>query len=240
MDKRSREYLRQPAPTVLPLLDAPVARRHPAKFTDTLWPVFVEMLRGRKCILDPFAGTGTIFTIEKLLPGCRAEGIELEPEWAALHPRTTQGNALHLSWPDRHFDAVLTSPAYGNRMADNLSRDRYKRNTYASELGRDLSPDSGAALQWGPRYREFHVAAWTEARRVLCPGAAFVLNCKNHIRGGVLQHVTEWHIDALTSLGFRLQRHERVNTPSMRYGANSDLRVEYESVILFELEWGER
>lgn len=239
MDKRSREYLRQPAPALLPFVDVQPAPKHPAKFTDTLWPVFVEMLRGRKRVLDPFAGTGTIFTIEKLLPGCRAEGVELEPEWAALHPRTTQGNALHLPWPDCYFDAVLTSPAYGNRMADNLLRDRWKRNTYASELGRELSPASGAALQWGPRYREFHVAAWTEARRVLCPGAAFVLNIKDHIRAGKLQPVTQWHIDALTALGFRLLRHERVNTPSMRYGANADLRVEYESVILFELEGGE-
>ena len=236
MDGRSREYLRQPASEVLPLVDVRPALKHPAKFTDTLWPVFVEMLRGRRRVLDPFAGTGTIFTIERLLPGCRAEGVELEPEWAALHPRTTHGNALALPWPDRYFDAVLTSPAYGNRMADTLLRDRWKRSTYASELGRELSPDSGAALQWGPRYREFHVKAWTEARRVLRPGGAFVLNIKDHIRAGVLQHVTDWHVEALGGLGFRLLRHERINTPSMRYGANADKRVEFESVILFELE----
>ena len=37
-------------------------------------------------------------------------------------------------------------------------------------------------------------------------------------------------------MGFTEQRHERVPTPSMRYGANSDKRVEFESVILFILE----
>lgn len=63
-----------------------------------------------------------------------------------------------------------------------------------------------------------------------------MLNIKDHIRAGVLQPVTDWHIEALEGLGFRLQRHERVLTPSMRYGANADKRAEYESVILFTLE----
>ena len=220
------------------LFEVPANPSHPAKYTDVLLPVMAGMLKGRRRILDPFGGTGKVFLLEHWLgAGVEIQAVELEPHVAAINPRTTQGNALHLSWGDGYFDGIVTSPTYGNRMADHHNaQDASKRRTYRHMFGAELHPDNSGAMDWGPRYREFHVAAWTEARRVLCPGAAFVLNIKDHIRGGVLQHVTEWHIDALTALGFRLLRHERVNTPSMRYGANGDKRVEYESVILFQLE----
>ena len=218
------------------LFNVPANPKHPAKYTDSLLPVMAGMLRGRRRILDPFGGTGKVFLLEHWLgAGVEIQAVELEPEFAAVNPRTKVGNALALPWPDGYFDAVNTSPTYGNRMADCL-QDNWQRISYTDRLGRKLSPDNSGAMQWGPKYRAFHVAAWTEARRVLQVGGAFVLNIKNHIRAGKVQPVTEWHIEALTALGFRLQRHERVPTPSMRYGANSDKRVEYESVILFTLE----
>lgn len=222
----------------LALFDVPAANpQHPAKYTDVLLPVMAGMLKGRRRILDPFGGVGGAFALETWLPGAVVECVELEPEWAACHPRTTQGNALHLPWVNGYFDAVCTSPTYANRMADHHdAKDASKRRTYTHTLGRKLHPDNSGAMDWGDKYRAFHVAAWTESRRVLQPGGAFVLNIKDHIRAGVVQRVTDWHIGALESLGFRLLRHEHVPTPSMRYGANSGLRVEYESVILFELE----
>ena len=221
------------------LFDVPANPKHPAKYTDSLLPVMAGMLRGRRRILDPFGGTGKVFLLEHWLgAGVEIQAVELEPEFAAVNPRTKVGNALALPWPDGYFDAVNTSPTYGNRMADCL-QDNWQRISYTDRLGRKLSPDNSGAMQWGPKYRAFHVAAWTEARRVLQEGGAFVLNIKNHIRAGKVQPVTEWHIDALTALGFRLLRHERVNTPSMRYGANADLRAEFESVILFQLEANE-
>jgi hypothetical protein len=88
-------------------------------------------------------------------------------------------------------------------------------------------------MQWGDAYREFHVKAWTEATRVLAPGGTFVLNIKNHIRAGKEQPVTEWHIETLLSLGYQLIEHEKINTPSMRYGQNAEKRIEYESVVKF-------
>ena len=221
------------------LFELPAANpQHPAKYTDVLLPVMAGMLRGRRRILDPFGGTGKVFLLENWLGrGVEIQAVELEPEFAAVNPRTTLGNALTLPWPTAHFDAICTSPTYGNRMADTTfaSERGNTWQTYTCKLGRKLHQDNSGALDWGPKYRAFHVAAWTEARRVLQSGGAFVLNIKDHIRGGQVQPVTQWHIDALTGLGFRLLRHEHVPTPSMRYGANADKRVEYESVVLFEL-----
>jgi hypothetical protein len=216
----------------LTLLDAPTAPRHPARYTDALLTTFVDMLRGADRILDPFGGTGKVFLLERWMPWSEIHAVEIEPEWAALHPKTTLGNALSLPWGDGYFDAVCTSPTYGNRMADTLLDD-YERITYTAKLGRPLHTDNAGGMQWGDKYRTFHVDAWTEANRVLSSGGRFVLNIKDHIRAGVRQHVTQWHIDTLQALGLQLVEHRQVDCPGNRYGQNSELRVEYESVILF-------
>jgi len=216
----------------LTLLDAPTAPKHPARYTDALITTFVDMLRGADRILDPFGGTGKVFLLERWMPWAEIHAVEIEPEWAALHPKTTLGNALDLPWGDGYFDAVCTSPTYGNRMADTLLDD-YKRITYTAKLGRPLHADNAGGMQWGDKYRTFHVDAWTEANRVLSSGGRFVLNIKDHIRAGVRQHVTQWHIDALQILGLQLVEHRQITCPGNRYGQNAELRVEYESVILF-------
>ena len=219
------------------LFDLPAIRvRHPARYSAELLPTLALYLHGCTRILDPFGGVGGIYALAPFLPGCQIEAVEIEPEWAGQDHRITQASALALPWPDETFDAVCTSPCYGNRMADHHeARDASRRNTYRHALGRPLHPDNAGALQWGDAYRAFHLRAWAEARRVLSPGGRFVLNVKDHYRAGVLQPVTDWHVQALTGTGFHLVKRIEIECPGQRCGANGHLRAPVESVILFKL-----
>ena len=214
---------------------------HPAPYTDALLPIMAGLLpQGPTKILDPFVGTGKIACLRQWLPQAEFFGYEIESEWAD-QARTagclcTTGDSRHMHYPDAMFDAICTSPTYGNRMADHHeARDGSPRHTYRHVLGRPLTPGNSGALQWGEEYRALHVAVWTECRRVLKPGGIFVLNVKDHIRGGVLQEVTKWHSVALLMLGFVCTRRMHVPCPGQRHGANGHLRVEYESVLQFRL-----
>lgn len=209
--------------------------RHPAKFTDALiepMRVMLQLNHSGSLVLDPFAGTGKIHALH---PEYNTVGIEIEPEWAALHPRTICGDALRLPFSAGAFDTVCTSPTYGNRMADTYNgRDGSRRNTYRIAIGRDLNQHNSGGLQWGKRYRSFHVAAWNEARRVLRPGGLLLLNMKDHIRRGVVQPVTAWHVETITAAGFVQVDAWRVPCPGLRYGRNGAARVDYESLIMFK------
>ncbi len=68
-------------------------------------------------VLDPFAGAGGIRALEDRHGGIHTLGVELLPKWASL-PGNVEGDATALPFPDAWFDAVVTSPCYGNRMAD--------------------------------------------------------------------------------------------------------------------------
>lgn len=225
---------------------------HPARFSDRLLQVSAELIdeqmrRWRRPlhVLDPFAGTGRVHELGGL---CRSElvtyGVELEPEWAALHDRTMHGDATHLpqSWTGK-YDIVVTSPCYGNRMADHHdAQDPSKRRTYRHDLGRPLTAGSAAGLQWGPEYRDLHTRAWHEVWRVLRPGSSirargglFILNVKDHIRQGERQQVSRWHRDTILGLGFELVKTRRITLTGMGFGENRNVRIPFETVYAFRL-----
>lgn len=126
---------------------------------------------GRR-VLDGFAGTGRIHRMGDAW-GWDTVGVEIEPEWAAMDPRTIVGDATALPFPDATFWAYITSPVYPNRMRDHhnaqerckpcggtgsfplhtrqvckkcngLGRRVYKRNTYKHTLDR-RNPDGTVA-----------------------------------------------------------------------------------------------
>lgn len=217
VEKRKPTTVPKPAPKVNgeTVTGAPP---HPAVYSNAVLDTFRELLHEHfdlaenpgAVICDPFAGTGRIHELQA--DGWDTIGVELEAEWASLHPDTIHGDSRDLC--DVLYDAaqlevadvIATSPAYGNRLADNHynAADPEARRSYAIDLGHPLSDGSGAALQWGPDYRALHEIVWSQAVDLLIPGGLFLLNCKNHRRNGTLQQVIAWHIRALTELGLQV------------------------------------
>lgn len=216
----------------------PPQKDHPAPFSDPILDQVAQHLKetGQTgTVLDPFAGTGRVHELREKA-GVDTTGIELEPEWAAKHPDTIEGNALELTntVEPGSVDAIATSPTYGNRMADHHNAtDDSTRLTYKHTLGRDLHEDNSGQMQWGDEYRRFHETAWAEAVAALKPGGTLTLNIKNHIRGDKQQRVTEWHLDTLYGLGLHLVALDIVPTKGLMAGANAETRTLAEYVMTF-------
>lgn len=209
---------------------------HPAKFSspilDTIESILDTRLPHGATVLDPFAGVGGIHRLERW----NTVGVEIEPEWASTHPDTIVGDSTRLDtlFAPESIDAIVTSPAYGNRMADNYAGDRHntRRFTYRIALGRTLDENNGAGLQWGNAYKVLHSQVWSACVNVLKPGGLMIVNVSNHIRAGVEQRVVEWHVATLLHLGLLLDEVRPVHTRRMRYGANGDRRAADEKVLV--------
>jgi DNA modification methylase len=204
-------------------------KQHPAKYNDKFSNIFIDMLSDKNLILDPFAGTGKLSQMIQNPVVC----LEIEPDWAT----GIIGDATRMPFKNETFDAICTSPTYGNRMADHFKdkqpEKHYRRNTYTHVLGHDLNANNSGKLQWGTAYRYFHTVVWNECNRVLKPNGSFILNIKDHIRNKEIQNVTDWHISELERIGFDIVKHAKIQVESLKHGANQN-RVDYESIILFK------
>lgn len=227
----------------------PEGLMHPAKFSASILTILdgiiTEFTAQKTCpprirVLDPFAGTGKIHKLART--GVDTFGLEIEPEWAAMHPMTTHGNALMMPWPSNHFNMVITSPAYGNRLADkHNAKDGSLRRSYAHDLRRltrdplrHLHPDNLGGLHFGPKYKELHQRVWQEVWRTLKPTGWFVLNVSDSIKNFKTVPVAQWHRDCCMEVGFNYVDEYEVPTPRLRVGSNSDARVASERVYVFE------
>ncbi len=221
--------------------------RHPAKFSDPIMEVIADALdlivtaeltrvadEPRLKVLDPFAGSGRIHELAG--PHVCTVGVELEPEFAHIHPHTLVGNALYLPFSAGYFDVVITSPAYGNRLADSFKpgpTNPWTYHSYSFSLGRSLHPENGGKYYFHQqKYKDLHAAAWREATRALRRGGWFILNVSDYVRAGEVVPVTDWHLDQFLSNGYELIERLRVTTRRLRHGANRVSRVGHEDVLV--------
>ncbi len=214
-------------------------RPHPAKFNKPLLVAIdciltAEGILPPATILDPMAGVGTGVAHWNDL-GYHAQGVELEPEWAMADPMVRIGDARKLSeyFGTSHFDAIITSPAYGNRMADKYAGDPKgsARHTYRISLGRKLSEGSGAAEQYGDAYCNLH--AQIVKQMSFFAKDLVIVNMKNHIRNGEEVDVCLFW-EKLIRISFPHWRMYAIEVPTagQRHGANGDLRVDHEILIV--------
>lgn len=186
-------------------------------------------------ILDPFAGVGRVHRLA--VPDLvETVGIELEPEWAACHPDTICADSLahmrDVTAPGqfRWYDLVVTSPCYGNRLADQHdAQDGSTRRSYRHDLGRPLSEGSSAGMQWGKAYWTFHAEAYRLIRGVLRqpdgddPGGLLLLNVSNFYRHKAEVPAVTWHRGACYGAGMVEDGAARfVETQRLTYGENRD------------------
>jgi len=47
-------------------------------------------------------------------------------------------------------------------------------------------------------------------------------------------NVTTWHINELAAIGFKLMATHEIKTPRQKNGANANLRVGFESILVLE------
>lgn len=219
-----------------------VKLRHPAKYTDSFLPFFYEELKDTDNVLDPMGGTGKIGRLKEYGYGGKIYSNELESEWALQGYENgcdviTMDDAESMAWEDGFFDAVCTSPTYGNRMADSHhAKDGSKRNTYTHAIGRKLHEENTGKMQWGKNYQDKHKRIYIEIKRVLKPQGVFILNIKNHIRKGKEVDVSSFHKDLILNNGFKLSKELKIPVRGNGFGQNGNVRVDHEFIFVFEKE----
>lgn len=234
------------------VVDVVADRPHPAAFPDRILDALRAVVPAPCRVLDPLAGVGRL---GRLAPwGWAVTAVEIEPEWAAQCEgagcvRTIVGDARGLPADIGVFDAVVTSPAYANRLADGYApsdagrpdgrMSHRTRRSYRLSLGRPLDPANGAGMRWGPKYRSLHAAVVVECVRVLRPGGLFVVDVKDHVRDGMLQRTPDWWEAVLAWAGLAVERRIAVPTAgdqnSARHRARGRATVDAEEIIVARL-----
>ena len=215
-------------------------KNHPAPYSEGLFPIFADLIssvaadRPQVRLLDPMCGEGSILDIREHLPGVefRIHASDLY-RWTYAREGVHTADATDLAHPDGIFDVICTSPPYANRMADSASGDGDSRVIYADRRESEQLPNDVAAMQWGQQYRLAMSAIWAECVRVAKPGALIIMNCKDHIRLGRVQPVTEFNFLALVRLGCTPTALRFLLTSGVQGVANASLRTGFETVVAF-------
>lgn len=213
-------------------------RPHPAKFSDVILEHVSTILPDHiDTIVDPMAGVGKVVNLG---PDYKYLLNELEPEWANQIDDmydVTVGDAKDMTIPSDINTAIVTSPPYGNRMADffkSQTRPESMKGRYGGDLGRRLTEGSTASKKFGDEYRVMMSEIYTALTDQMCSGQLFILNVSNFIRSYKEVNVVGFYLDLFTTMGFTLDALYPVVTPRRGgTGANQDLRVDHEVIMLW-------
>lgn len=213
---------------------------HPCPYSRVILETIDRLLPASGTFLDPMAGSSKCFDLER--PGRVFVATEIEPEFAALHPRTILADATRLPFATASFDGGACSPVYPNRMTDYVpagwTKNPKGRRSYSLSkrwLARDaevvLHPNNAARFSTRRGIGDYwwiHRAVWAEVARVTRPGGTFVLNTKNTAAA----LVTEPHARLLTAAGFTEVHREQVRPPGYRMGRNREVRADTEDIVV--------
>ena len=212
---------------------------HPAKYSNELLPVLAKYAYGE--ILDPMGGTGKAGLLKKFNTNIKGVTInELEREWSEQAYNNgvdivITGDARNLSGL---YDCIVTSPPYGNRMADNFKARKpdSMRRGYVGDLGRQVSAGSVCCKHFGKGYEE-EMASILDAIMDKVVFERFILNVSNFIRQFKEVNVVSWYKDYFINRGLKLTAEEKVITRRQKgVGANTHLRAPEEYVLVFDKE----
>ena len=210
---------------------------HPAKFSKELLPVLASYCYGD--ILDIMGGTGRAGLLKKFNSKIKSVTInELEREWSEQAYENNvdtviTGDAKNLSGI---YDCIVTSPPYGNRMADNFKAGKpdSMRKRYVGDLGRNVSSGSVCCKHFGKGYEEEMTLILDAVISNIVFGR-FVLNISNFIRNFKEVDVVSWYKNYFLSKRFNFITEEKVFTRRQKgVGANTNLRVTSESILIFD------
>lgn len=212
---------------------------HPAKYSNVLLPHLAEYAYGD--ILDPMGGTGKAGLLKKYNSNINTVTInELESEWSEQAyendvDMVITGDARELSGV---YDCIVTSPPYGNRMADNFkaSKPDSMRKSYAGDLGRTPSKGSVCCKHFGRGYEEDMIEIFDSLISNVV-FERFILNVSNFIRNFKEVDVVGFYKSYFLSKNiFNLVSDKKVKTKRQRgVGSNTKLRVEHEIILVFDL-----
>lgn len=210
--------------------------KHPAVYSDQFIEIFSRFVKPKSVIYDPFAGTGKIALIKEYVSDLFVICNDLEPEYEALKKYDVDRwyhEDAETCIPG-FVDFIITSPTYGNRMADSHNaKDKSKRITYTHQLGRKLHDSNTGKMQWGKDYQKKHEVCYAHFYTVLSKGL-FILNVSDHIRKGKAVNVCDFHIEAALKAGFKFEDRIKVSVKRMRFGQNHSMRISHEEILIFK------
>lgn len=200
----------------------------------------------RPKLWDPYAGPG-LRLAEIAGEDFDYGGTEIE-ECFIVNSRIIHGTATDIGLYPQGDHVIVTSPVYPNGIADHhKAADESERNTYRSWVARIEGQDRELAEDNMGRYgyrgtKPLGVSVkrktfWDIAHRTVRNwdrAELVILNVSDFISGNIVEpYVADW-VKLMMQYGWSVSESRRVETPRLRLGENSDVRVPFEVVLVFE------